>query len=237
MELRNKIARDITWILLSWSAWFVPILVIVYVAFKIMGGEVEINQQNIDQVTFFTFAYHPSKIFMLVIGIIHVSGFLPFFAKQGVTRRDYFFGSGISSVLVSLMLMISAGLVTLVENILFPVIETEFIISAEAPWYLTATVFTLNLLVYFMAGWLIGAGFYRFGGIGGMLYIAIAIVMVLFSSMFWEGEEKHPLNCPFGLSNLRDLPPSVSLMGTFLLIAVMLWIVRATTRSVRIKMK
>jgi hypothetical protein len=88
-----------------------------------------------------------------------------------------------------------------------------------------------------MAGWMIGAGFYRYGGGVGMLFIVLAIAFVSITDILWEFELKNPLRKLLDLSNLWEFPMFVSFIGTFLVLGITLWIVRVTTRRIFIKMK
>jgi hypothetical protein len=227
-----KVATDMSWLQLSWSTWFISFVFIAYIVLGKIIGNSEVSQES-----FLTFAYSPSKVYMLVIGIVSVSSFLTFYVKQGITRKDYFFGAAISSVIVSLILMIIAGIGTSIEQLFIPTLEIVSFVGTEASWLLTVVVFSLNILVYYIAGWLIGAGFYRFGGIGGMLYIILAVVAVSTSDILWEFELKNPLKKLLHFNNQWGFPLSVSFIGTFLLLAIVLWIIRFTTKRVRIKMK
>lgn len=232
-----KIATDLSWILLTWSAWFLSIVFIVYLVLRMIGGDVEINQQALSQQSFLTFAYRPAKVYMLVIGIISISSFLPFFVKQGITRKDYFVGSAISSVIVSFILMTMAGIVAIVEKIFIPTRETASFLGPDASWFLIIAIFSLNILVYFMAGWLIGSGFYRFGGLGGMLYIVMAVVVVSISDILWEFELKNPIKNLLDFSSQWEIPFFISFLSTLLLIGIALITVRTTTKRIQIKMK
>src|SRR5688572_4383027 len=93
----GKVAFDMSIVQLTWSAFFLIIVAIVYIALRIIGGDVEINQLSLSQQSFLTFAYRPSKVYMFIIGVISVSGFLTFYVKQGITRKNYFFGAAIAS--------------------------------------------------------------------------------------------------------------------------------------------
>ncbi|MGG6311390.1 hypothetical protein [Paenibacillus macerans] len=219
------IARDMSWLQLIWSAWFISFVILFYAL-------IEIDAQN-----FLPFAYQPSKVFMLVIGILSVSGFLTFFVKQGVTRKAYFYGSSLAAAAVALVLMGFVGVLGSLQQLLFPVAQTRNFLGENFSWPLTVLVYSLNILVYYVAGYLIGAGFYRFGKIGGMLYIVLALAVILISDVMWEFELKETIQRVVYLGDILDFPVWGSLTGTLLLVGVTLWIIRATTKRVRIKLK
>ncbi|MBM7553778.1 hypothetical protein [Thalassobacillus pellis] len=234
----KKVAVDLSWVQLVWTAWFLAIVFLIYFLFRFIGGEVTINSQNLDTHSFLTFAYHPSKIFMLVIGIISVSGFLTFFAKQGVTRKNYFYGAAISSCVVSIIIMVAAVLITAIEQFINPADATVLFLGPESTMLSSVLTFTLNIQVYFMAGWIIGAGFYRLGGFGGILYIVLAIIFIAVSDdILWESEMKTPVKMLLNIDVMWKPPLAFSTIGSVVLISAMLVIVRFTTKRVRIKMK
>lgn len=231
----KKVALDMSLVQSVWAGWFIGIVFILYVALNFFGGNVEVNGQNFDSHSFLTFTSSAAKIFMLVIGIISVSGFLAFYVKQGITRRDYFYGSAISSVVIAFGLMAFAWIVTFIEGFINPEIVNPTLLGSETSWFFIAIVYWLYILVYYMAGWVIGTGFYRFGA-GGLLFIPLALIMVGFVETFWELKDRNFLLHFIDFDN-GNIPLSLSFLGTFVIIALALVIVRAMTKRVRIKMK
>ncbi|WP_456273539.1 hypothetical protein [Bacillus sp. AK031] len=227
-----KVAADMSVLQLIWSAWFMSFVFIAYVILQRFVNNDAVNEQS-----FLTFAYGPSKIYMLVIGILSVHAFLTFYVRSGITRRDYFKGAAVSSFVVSLVLMLSAGIITAIEKVIDSGIETNSFIGSDAPLLLTMLVFSVNILMYYAAGWLIGAGFYRFGGIGGMMYILLAIVIISLSDFLWESELREPLKFLLDLSSQQDFSLFTSFILTAFLLAMTLWIIKSTTKRVRIKLK
>jgi hypothetical protein len=122
----GKVAFDMSIVQFTWSAFFLIIVAIVYIVLRTIGGDMEINQQDLSHQSFLSFAYQPSKVFIFIIGIISVSGFLTFFVKQGVTRKNYFFGAAIASLVVAFVLMMMSGLIALVERNFLPIEEVSF---------------------------------------------------------------------------------------------------------------
>lgn len=228
----NKVGMDMTRLFMIWSVWFLAIVFIVYLVLKTIGTNMNLNPQS-----FLSFAYGPSKTYMLIIGIISIYGFLTFYVKQGVTRKMYFIGAAISSVIISIILMIVAGIITIIEQMFDHSIDFTSFLGSDASWLLTVIVFSLNILVYYAVGWMIGAGFYRFGVLGGILYIVLGVLLVSISDILWEFELKNPLTFLIGLVDMWEIPLYVSFIGTFFLIIIALSIVRTTTKRVRIMMK
>jgi hypothetical protein len=228
-KIYRRVAIDLTLIQLKWSAWFLAIVFLIYIAFRSLGGGMEVNGQDMEHFLFLDFNYQPSRIFMLVIGIISVSGFLTFFVKQGVTRRDYFYGAAISSAALTLILLIFAIVVTGAELLLIPEAEKASIAPRYDSWFFTTVVYGFNILVYHSAGWLIGAGFYR-SYISGYGSIVAAVLLIGASEILWSSDFE-------ATSSLFQMPQWLSVVSTLLIYGLALWSVRLTTRRVRIKLK
>ncbi|MFS8631158.1 MAG: hypothetical protein LOD92_08405 [Bacillales bacterium] len=231
----RKVAVDMTLIQAKWAAWFIGIVFAIYVLFRIFTPNVEVHSVSMETHSFLTMAYSPSKVFMLVLGILSVSSFLPFYVQHGVTRRDYFYGASFSSTVLTAGLMAIAWLVTIIEQVIRPDMINPSFLGPDASWLLTAFIFTLVILAYFAGGWLIGAGFYRYGA-GGLLFILLAILFISFVESLWEFKQTHFLLLYFNFSD-EQIPMSVSLLGTIATIIVSFLIVRLMTKRVRIKIK
>ena len=217
-----RVASDMSWLQLTWAAWFICFVTLAYAL-------IEVNAQN-----FITFAFQPSKVFMLVIGIISVSGFLSFYARFGVTRKAYFYGSSLASAMVALVLMGGVGVLGSLQHWLIPAPEKVSFLVENASWLLTVIVYILNALVYYLAGYVIGAGFYRFGKLGGMLYIVLALILLFASEAMWDLELKDLLN---RVVYIGHLPVWGSMLGTLLVVGIALGMLWATIKRVRIKIK
>lgn len=221
----RKTALDMAVVQGTWAFWFAAIVFIVYFASNFLGFTLGTGGQIGELVTRMLTGY-PAKIFMLICGIISVSGFLTYYVRQGVTRKDYFIGAVIAAIVLSLALAAGSGLVFLAERILF-----ASDIGLDRTWGAAVTAFAFHALHYFVFGWLIGAGFYRYGA-GGLLFIAGAIAFAFAAEALWGTvltEEWLGLSEPAGLM--------ASVAGSLLLLAVLLWLVRRITRNVRVRLK
>ncbi|MCH1641452.1 hypothetical protein MJ257_15170 [Paenibacillus timonensis] len=126
------------------------------------------------------------------------------------------------------------GVLGSLQHWLIPAPEKVSFLGEDASWLLTVIVYVLNALVYYLAGYVIGAGFYRFGKLGGMLYIVLALAVLFASESMWDLELKDLLN---RVVYIGHLPVWGSLLGTLLLAALTLGIIWATMKRVRIKIK
>lgn len=239
----RKIGMDLTLAQLSWAVWFGAFALAAYIVFPLIGINIESNNKlgqlfsnvlsgswdkesfNIDNSGFIAFIANPSKIFMLVCGILSVPSFLTFFVKQGLTRKDYFYGAAVSSVAVAFVLAIVSGVVFLIEQLIFaPELQLDY------AWPIAIVVYGLNILAYYAAGWLIGAGFYRFS-FGGLLFILLAILLAIAVEVMWE----MPLSDTLKLAQVWS--GLVSILATVVLIGASFTVVRIMTKRIRIKLK
>ncbi|MCP3033073.1 hypothetical protein LF817_17245 [Halobacillus sp. A1] len=226
----RKVTLDTYWFLMKTSLWFTFTVLLIYVALHIFLAHVDVLQQN-----FLSFAVEPAKIYMLVMGILSVFAFLTFFMRQGVTRKDYFTGTALSAFFVSITLMIVFSVLSFIHQ-LFAEVEPTSFIGDDASWFALATAFTLNVFLYYIVGWLIGAGFYRYGWIGGCLYILIALLLVITIDNLWEFELDGLLKTLTNVS-MEEFPTYLSVIGSLLLCGISLWMIRASTKRIEIKVK
>ncbi|ECH9276585.1 hypothetical protein YV30_24395 [Salmonella enterica subsp. enterica] len=126
------------------------------------------------------------------------------------------------------------GVLGSLQHWLIPAPEKVSFLGEDASWLLTVIVYVLNALVYYLAGYVIGAGFYRFGKLGGMLYIVLALAVLFASEAMWDLELKDLLN---RVVYIGHLPVWGSLLGTLLLACLALGIIWTTMKRVRIKIK
>lgn len=254
-SIRTKLAIDLFTLQGQWTAWFLGIMFVVYIAHilypLIYTGE---SGRTVDD--FYARSYIFGNIYMLVIGIITSISCLPYYVQNGITRRDYFFGATIGTLglaiiipLVALIIhFLTKGIVdwinlpielkglpdihiaeedSFIAQMILAVIDAPSVAEISG---LSILVFTVNLFFYYVIGWMIGAGFYRFGGIKGMMFIVLALAIFLINSGIWGNPVPAWLPIP-------DLTLSFyAIIGTVLLIFIVLGIIRLVTRNVRIKL-
>jgi len=236
-KVSTKLATDLFAIQFKWSLWFLGIVLSIHVIVMRFVPDVAERELN-----FLAFVYQPSKIFMLVIGIITVLAFLTYFVRQGIIRKDIVSATVMAAFgLAFVMIIISAlttGILLLISNFIpFPQdTGASIFLHTQSEWIVPIIAFSLIIFSYYLAGMLIGIGFYRFGVWGGLGYIAISIVFMSLTDLLWEFEVAHQF---FNWLNLGDmeLPLTVSFIGSIILLGFSLWIIRATTKRVRIKME
>ncbi len=257
---RWMVAGDLFWIQLIWSLWAVLIVGAIYIVrtvFAVRAGE------GVED--FLAFTFGSAKSYMLIIGIIGTYHFIKFYISHGVTRKEYYQGAVIGVAALALVLAGIVGLLSGLEHAVFRLFDLsdmlhnyasadavkqegnvilallpatllgESIFGASANWIVALLVYAAVTFIYYLAGWLIGAGYRRFGGMLGTLLTLLTIYVMVGLSALWGDTILKPLSylIPWSTGNL---PIAVSIAGTLLLIALMLWLIQVMTRRVVVKM-
>lgn len=186
------------------------------------------------------FAYRPTKTYLLILGIVAATSFMTFYVKSGVTRKKYFWGtlSAVLGLSLTITLMLTGATLLLQA---FPGLNGA---GFEASQYLSfrgnglEAILTawVNLLTFYVAGWLISAGFYRFGFAGGMGFILLAILTVGITDFLWEYELRSLIDRVV-YWNPSILPEYASLLSSAVLLSLVLWLIRGVTRRAPVKLK
>lgn len=180
------------------------------------------------------------KWFVGPMGILLFPVFLRHYVAFGVTRRQ-FIGGGLLFGLASagaFALLSLAGFG--VERFLYGatglmdgLTETLPVHSAWTAAGVLVRAF-LIYLAHFCSGWLIGAGFYRYGPFAGLLLISPALLPGLGSELFFGTEWS-----PVGTATVAGLevPFAVSALLTAVLVAAGFAVIHAVGRDVAIRGK
>ncbi|KOR88087.1 Tat pathway signal protein [Paenibacillus solani] len=222
----------------SWALGFLGIILLIYVGLGI-GINIGVNvREGVLEEDFFTIAYRSTKGFMLVIGIISAYGFLSYYVRHGITRRDFFNGSTLAALYLSLAFPVAMPLIHWIISMFASqdAGNTRLLQEFNNSWLLTLVSYSVQIFIYYLMGWMIGSGFYRFGWIRGLGWIAAALVLIGFMDALWQfelasiWEEWVPVTTDFSVT----LP--VSLAGSLAVILIALTLIRLITRRVTIKM-
>lgn len=230
-----KVASDLFFMQMKWAIWFVGIVFVVYLVVPMFVTDVDALRLH-----FLAFIFQPTKIFMLVIGILSCFAFLGYFVGNGITRKDYFIGSAVAAVGVAVGIMLLASVLQGVLHLVG--LFTAYVpnrafgepFGVETAWLLPFVVFSLSVVAYYIAGWLVSIGFYRYGGFGGFVTIISAFIYVWLSDLSWEGERTLKL---FGFIELTlpSLPLPIFMVITIVMLVIGLWVMRSLTKRVPIK--
>ena len=258
-----KVAIDLYIVQLIWALGFLGILLLIQIAKPLLAMVPLLKMNDkINIGNYFDTVFVSSNIFMLVIGIIVTLGFLPYYVNNGVTRKDYFKGVTIASVGLSISIPIVASVIYVLQNFIMKVTNLPFVenstlanqvvdtgdgfigeliqsiimtpfVELESSWLLAITVFALNIFTYYVVGWLIGSGFYRFGVPVGLLCIVIAFIVVYTQDLLLSSALGLPVHDTF---TSLDFPLYLAVAGTLALVGILLWMIRQLTKRVAIKM-
>ena len=120
----------------------------------------------------------------------------------------------------------------IVSDIIQSIIIAPYV-DPQSNWLLAILIVILNLLTFYLLGWLIGSAFYRFGVIVGLVFIAISVVLVLLENALLS--IGLGLTVPERLSSY-DFGLPISIIGVVAMITIVLWVIRQLTKRVAIKM-
>lgn len=232
-KLNSKVAFDIFHEQFKWSLWFLSILVIVHVGVLFFVPNSEAGIAN-----FFEFSRYSTAIFMLVCGIMAVYVFFTSHVQQGVTRKDVYFGIVIGAFGLALFLTLVPLVLNGVEFLLAEYTALPFTftsIGSGSEWLMEAVFYLLNIFTYYLAGWLIGVGYYRFGWIIGFLFIVAAIIALSLNGYFW-GDDEISTAIPWIPNIQAQASPIIAITGSLVLIGILLAVMRMLTKRMAIKL-
>ncbi|MET3683083.1 hypothetical protein ABID56_001173 [Alkalibacillus flavidus] len=230
----QEVARRMFVEQLKWSIWFIVIAgVFVRGGLFVMAGS--LNVDDVVTMSLLEFMLDASKIYMLVIGILSVYVFMNYLVRNGITRRDYFLSTVISTVGLAVTFLIIFSLLTIIEMVIINVAS----INVDINTLTVMSAATLNiqfffaLVLYFSIGWFITIGFYRYNWMVGLGFILLAIGATSLTDMIW-GQEGMVL---FGFQfTSGDMTLILSILSSLILTAILWGINRRLTRDINIKL-
>lgn len=231
----NKIIRDLTLWQVIWAAfYFAAIIVFFFITRFFSNNESDLTRPFLD------FTLQSNSGFMLILGLISVPGFLAFMVKQGVTRRAYFIGTAVSSLIITVTLIAMGTIIQYIVQSLMTGTDWQPVFSYESSMLKALPVILIQLYLFYLLGWMIGATFYRFGVLGGMISIAGALALLMGVSYLIDADNSLPstLISHIGLPSVNgEIPFVFSLLILLLISALLLAVIRLMTKRVRIKIK
>ena len=156
--------------------WYIPIFTVIYIVLFLIFGAGEL-----DNMSYFSMGMNANRIFMLVMGIIIGSSFIKWAIGLGMTRKQFYKANIYSGAIMAVMLTIAIVIISLFIGLL-PFVGTEHI-NQPLEMHPIMNLITLTLMVYvgYLAGTLIGTGFYRNGWFG-----ALGIIITIICSFLPE---------------------------------------------------
>lgn len=245
-------AMEMFWVQLTWTFIAAGIMLIVNVVKYIFGNEID---------SFYQSTYVAGNIYMLVIGFI-VIYFMTYYVEHGITRRNYFIGGTLASLALSIVIPVMVYLITLVERLVanqfdFFVIRDGMLgqvdvdvsgnivgelilaniltpfVDPNENLILSLTVFSMHLFVFYIVGWLIGAGFNRLGVIGGILIIVVGLALIMVKDAMIRLVLDMPLYDNFSV--LGQVPDMLAIPLIFATMIIALALIRILTKRAPIK--
>lgn len=246
-------AMEMFWVQLTWTFMAAGIMLLINVVKFIFGKDID---------SFYSSTYVAGNIYMLVIGII-VINFMTYYVEHGVTRRSYFRGGALASLALSIVIPIFVYIISLIERLianqfswfvlredgLGKVVDidlggnligelvvanilTPFVDPSEN-LILSLAVFSLHLFVFYIVGWLIGAGFQRLGVIGGILIIVVGLALIMVKDSMIRLALDMPLYQNFEV--LSHVPDMLAIPLAFVVIIIALALIHTLTKRAPIK--
>jgi len=250
-----KVASDMFFVQGMWASGFLGVMLIIQII-KLVTSTFSNQEVN----TFFVATFIASNIFMMVIGIISPIGFIPHYVGNGVTRKDYFKGTIVGTMGLSLAIPVVSAIVSSLLNVIVNLFNIQVTVASfenasneadgnfvgdlvtsvifsphvefSSNWLLAIFVFALNIFIYYVAGWLIGAAFSRLGVIGGLLSILIGFIVIQAEDILLS--TSLGLNVPSFIGDI-EIPFFVSIVGILLIVAICLWLIRQLTKRIIVK--
>ncbi len=248
----TRLSVDLFAIQFSWTIWFIGISLFVQLIRIIIHSSVD---------SVYSAGHIASNVYMLVIGMIMISA-LTYYVENGITRKQYFYGNVLATLGLSIIIPIVFYVIGLVEQWIIPFVTSTTVnvgtlenivvdvdgnllgeiilslimtpfVSPTSNVFLSLGLFSLNIFVFYLVGWLIGVAFKRLGVIGGLLFIIIALSFVAMKDSMLRIQLDVPLFETF--SFLHGVPKVFALPITCLVIVVTLMLIRLLTKRVAIK--
>lgn len=188
----NKVKHgtiDLSVISIFGAFWYIPIFTVIYLVIFLIFGSGEL-----DNMSYFSMGINSNRVFMLVMGIIIGSAFVKWAIGLGMTRRQFHKANIYSGAIMAVLLTIAMIIISLFIGLL-PFAGAENI-NPPLEMHPVMNLIALTLMVYlaYLAGTLIGTGFYRNGWFG-----ALGIIITILCSFIPETLDSVIVNT-FGLT-------------------------------------
>ncbi|REJ22114.1 hypothetical protein [Caldibacillus debilis] len=123
---------------------------------------------------------------------------------------------------------------TIIRMIIVPVFDIP-LADLQENGLLAIALHALNLAFFYLSGWLIGAGFYRYGGPAGLGFIVLALFFFHLRAFLWKKEAAESLKQWLPVDTF-SIPLPGFIFASLALIFIMAWLIRLLTRRVAVKL-
>lgn len=245
-----------------WALYYFTAIVLIYIVLNIIFN---INSGDEEAIgSFFMFSNDLTNTFMFIIGVIAPS-FLSYFIANGVTRKNVFKGSVLAAGGISITMVIVtgalSGIISLAMKFMNLSVITNSITTQEGIFstlgnlFFSLLIYSLYLFVHYLIGWFIGSGFYKYGWITGIGFVAGSIIfasllewfslsVLLWGNLIGELLPNTFLNAlssivSFDVIRLDQLfsasirlPLIISVLGIAAIVALLIWFIRLLTKNI-----
>lgn len=219
----------------TWTLWFMGILIAIYMgsaAFSgFTGNSFEMSAPSFmedgSQTSIATIFGDSARIFFLVCGILSMGPFLKYFVSMGITRRAYFKGNVMAIFLLAIAFTLLTAIISGIEYFIFGGYNNNL-----GQMTLLFVKMAVDIVLFYLVGWFIAAGFYRNNLFVGVSFILISIILIFFQSGLW-GEDL-PLAF-FSLVSIENFSPVFIVLLSALLIFALIYVIRQLTKNATVK--
>jgi len=255
-----SIAQDTFWTLTFSHVVFLGVMLLIYFGvFFVLVPYFEGGVRTTPD--FLTFSQSAANIYILIMGIIGAYYYFPMYVEFGVTRKKTFMGSVLGLIAGSISLVVLAVIISGILQLIFSglgmniawdtTLFNNFIDSGEAMINqgrsvlaqntflagvgrlgITMISYTVFLMLFYTIGWMIGTTFYRSGVFKGVGSILLALFIIMIGAALWGDGILPRISLGAGIMSQWFL----AVVGTIILIALLLWMIRALTKRITIKL-
>ncbi|MCP2169479.1 hypothetical protein [Goodfellowiella coeruleoviolacea] len=213
---------------------FWAIVVVIFVALGV--GQAAFGQ--LDRSLWEIAGLGAAKYFPFALAIMITPLNLSVYVAHGVTRREFFTGAALFAGLLGLVFAVAFTLGFAVEHLAYTAaglpegFTGPHLFTSGGQVHLVLVEAVLTFTAHIASGWLIGSGYYRFGGWLGTLFLVPALVPALGTDVLLGTGWFRAVGTAVGLGQLA-MPAGIAL--SVLLIAAAVAANQPLTRSVAIR--
>lgn len=219
----------------GWTLWFMGIVLAIYIGSVVFsnftGNNVEMSvptfMEGDSDTSIAALLGHSARIFFLVCGILSMGPFLQHFVSMGITRNAYFKGNVMGIFLLSFSFTLLTAILYGAEHFIFGNFTNSFEQMA-----LFFVKLILDIVVFYLVGWFIAAGFYRMNLIMGVSFILISLVVIFIHSGLW-GEDL-PLAI-FSIISIESYSAVIIVLLNVFFIGALVYTIRQLTKNMIVK--
>ncbi|MEK4384613.1 hypothetical protein MKZ25_02300 [Solibacillus sp. FSL W7-1464] len=219
----------------SWTLWFMGIVLAIYIGSLIFsnfsGNSFEMSVPTFmdegSETSIAALLGNSARIFFLVCGILSMGPFLQYFVSMGITRKAYFKGNVIGIFLLAASFTMLTAILYEIEDFIFGNFTNGF---EQMTLYFVKLA--LDIVVFYLVGWFIAAGFHRMNLYRGVSFILISLFVIFIHSGLW-GEEL-PLAI-FSMISIENYSTFLIVLLNVLLIGALVYTIRQLTKNMTVK--